>query len=601
MNKNDWIINSEDFWIKKDESEYPRFVISEPNNSNQEYFEFENNKIVLLNDKLFLPHNINSNKAELIFIFGVNSINEIEEVYKLKNDKSIIIVIEPDPGFLVHILNNKKLDIFKKENIYLFIDKDISNLSVYLNKYFYKLHFLELIKNNVFYFTDFYRNYNQKKLIEIMKLLKSYLRNVSLNLGNSIEDSLQGLEQNMNNIKWLMKSKSSAEIKNKFLNKPAIIVSAGPSLNRNLNYLKKAKGKAIIIAVDTIAERLIKTGIIPDFICAVERVSEIYDYYFKNKDYPKEMSLIGPLLLDENIFESFKGELFLPLRRGVYEFEWLRSVMDILDNDHTIFMGSSCAHVALGWASHLGCSPIILAGQDLAYGENENETHASGTHHSDNLASVNHNSDILTDGYMGGEVLTHKTWLAFKQQFEGEIFSKNLNVINATEGGAKILYTKQQSLKAAIEQYCSEQIENVYEVVKGINSFKFDVNIFSGNIESELTNIKKLKHVSLVQLSFMQNVDIKKEYKKNTKKLLKQIEKIDAILWDVIFNPLFMHNLQPMVLRYLWRRNEKERIISIENFEHDQEIQLELLSAIVGTLDLMERYIKNGIDKIKGE
>lgn len=43
-----------------------------------------------------------------------------------------------------------------------------------------------------------------------------------------------------------------------------IVVAAGPSLNKNINELKKAKGKSLIIAVDTALKPLLRAGIVPD-------------------------------------------------------------------------------------------------------------------------------------------------------------------------------------------------------------------------------------------------------------------------------------------------------------------------------------------------
>ena len=51
---------------------------------------------------------------------------------------------------------------------------------------------------------------------------------------------------------------------------PAIVVAAGPSLNKNIDELKRAKGKAFIIAVDTAIKPLLKKGIIPDMFAIVD-------------------------------------------------------------------------------------------------------------------------------------------------------------------------------------------------------------------------------------------------------------------------------------------------------------------------------------------
>ena len=49
-----------------------------------------------------------------------------------------------------------------------------------------------------------------------------------------------------------------------------ILVSAGPSLNKNIMELKKAKNKAFIVATDTAVKPLLKAGIEPDLMVMVD-------------------------------------------------------------------------------------------------------------------------------------------------------------------------------------------------------------------------------------------------------------------------------------------------------------------------------------------
>ncbi len=51
-------------------------------------------------------------------------------------------------------------------------------------------------------------------------------------------------------------------LQNIFDSRPAIIVSAGPSLENNFHLRKKAKNKAVIIAVDVVLPTLLPAGII---------------------------------------------------------------------------------------------------------------------------------------------------------------------------------------------------------------------------------------------------------------------------------------------------------------------------------------------------
>lgn len=49
-----------------------------------------------------------------------------------------------------------------------------------------------------------------------------------------------------------------------------IVVAAGPSLNKNIQELKNAKGKSFIIAVDTALKPLLNAGIVPDMFFIVD-------------------------------------------------------------------------------------------------------------------------------------------------------------------------------------------------------------------------------------------------------------------------------------------------------------------------------------------
>ena len=63
-----------------------------------------------------------------------------------------------------------------------------------------------------------------------------------------------------------MKVQQTSEFHNKFEGHSAIIVCPGPSLANNIEVLKKAKGKILIICVLHAFRALKKAGIVPDMI-----------------------------------------------------------------------------------------------------------------------------------------------------------------------------------------------------------------------------------------------------------------------------------------------------------------------------------------------
>ena len=68
------------------------------------------------------------------------------------------------------------------------------------------------------------------------------------------------------NIKQLKKKLADADLKDI----PAVIVSAGPSLDKNVHLLKKIQGKALIITVDASIRAVIQAGVRPDILCTID-------------------------------------------------------------------------------------------------------------------------------------------------------------------------------------------------------------------------------------------------------------------------------------------------------------------------------------------
>lgn len=587
-------------WIgtpKEDEVAYPVFMASE--NDDIEYFRDEQNNILKVSDQLDPNFKTNIYKKELIFVIGINSIHEISKIYKQKNAASIMIIIEPRIGFFQHVLANKELSILKNEDILLFVD-NIELLPNFLSSFIYNLRFLSLLQNIKFYITNYYRNFDLNITKNCINYIRKNIISTLKTVGNSIEDSLQGLSNNLQNIKWIQKSKNPAYIKNKYVGKPAIIVSAGPSLNKNISQLKNAQGKAIIIAVDTTLKILLKEGIVPDFVCSVERIEKVYEYFYKNVTVPNTVTLVAPPLLDPRIFEEFQGELMLPFRLGVGEYKWLKSIFNV-DDDGFIEMGTSCAHVAFGLAMHLGASPIILMGQDLAYGQ-ENQTHALGAYNDSNQNNNDSIENEVTEGYYDETVNTTKTWLQFKIWFETKIIEYGLNVINATEGGAKIYHTTQMPLKDAINKYCTEKINEPYKIIKELKSYNQDTKQIKNAIEKDLNEIKTFKMECTSHLNKLNNLVINEVFlKKNKQKIIQLIEQINYFIIKLFQHQLLAHNLQSMIVKRLWDFNKIEQIAAVENLKKNKELQIQLLLDITSGIEKVEELLESTIVKLSIE
>lgn len=594
LDKNiDILTANENHWIGNytDNQEDLKHLFKDTN-GNIEYFEKNATHVYAIKDEFDETFQLNSKLKEIIFIIGLNSIKEIEEIYKMKNKDSYIIVIEPDVSVFNYNLNTKDFSVFKDNKVFLFVDNNVKELNLYLSRIIGGTEISKLMKNSQIYVTYFYRNFEIPKAKNFVRTIHETTRNVIDSLGNDIKDSLIGLKQNLENLKHLSESRNPANLRGELKDVPAIVVAAGPSLNKNIQHLKKAQGKAVIIAVDTIVTRLVTEGIIPDFVCSIERGSLVYEYFYKDKNIPGNVTLVAPLLIDPRVFDSFKGELLLPFRTEVNEFRWLQHILGI-EGNVGMLMGMSCAHVAFGTAQLLGCSPITLIGQDLAYGSEDGETHASGTSYDKLTLSSSNKDDELTEGYSGGLVRTTRIWSLFRYWYERTIKEINLDVINATEGGAKINNTRQMSLEEMISQYCTQEIPSVYELIKSTERYEVNREKTMEAFEKEIVAFDEFNMQCVKMIYLLRELTISEKTMKKNKKNISQILSVtEALVVRLSKHQLLSHNMQSTILQYYWNINSLTDEYTLENLLLKRRYQLKVLEPIAGTISEIIDYLK---------
>lgn len=231
---------------------------------------------------------------------------------------------------------------------------------------------------------------------------------------------------------------------------PVIIVSAGPSLDKNVEVLRKAKGHCLILAVDTAIKYLMKRDIMPDMTITVEPIKPVEHYLDPRVE---EIPAIFDSESNPEIVGKHRGRIFLYNCRD-YVKRLLEAVGKKIPED--ISSGGSVATAAFAILCQLEMKNIIFIGQDLAYaGEN---THAGGVQSKGINNEIGHE---MVEGYYGGLVRTRSDFLGYLRWFENEIKilqekQKDIQVINATEGGAKIHGAIQMSLEEVVEKYCKD-------------------------------------------------------------------------------------------------------------------------------------------------
>lgn len=276
-------------------------------------------------------------------------------------------------------------------------------------------------------------------------------------IANQIVHERFGADYNrntFNNLKFIPDSLSYSDLIEKMPEDiPAIVVAAGPSLDKNIHDLKAAKGKCIIISTDTALKPLALAGIEADLAVIVDGKK---DARYMEEELSKHVTMLCT---------PRSGDTFMNLHEGpkIFTNNLCNHIKSFMDANDLMFVplstGGSVANSCFGLAEALGCKRIILVGQDLAY--TGDKTHSKVTVRGAKHTAVEDLEHVIMGVDINGDpIRTSREFKMYREWFEDEIKSHpDLKVIDATEGGVKIEGTELMTLKDAIARECTKDFD----------------------------------------------------------------------------------------------------------------------------------------------
>ena len=188
-------------------------------------------------------------------------------------------------------------------------------------------------------------------------------------LGNSFQDSFDGVRNAISNGDLLATKPTSGDLRGVWSGMPAIVLGAGPGASVRWDAIKASRGHAILIVCDVMLVGCLERGIVPDFVAAVERVPQIYDTI---KGLPcAPTALLCPMVVERRVVDEFGARVIWCWRGGGIEHF---AGPQVPRNN----FGRSSGTVGIGAALLAGCSPVYLVGHDLCM--QGDKTHAAGAH-----------------------------------------------------------------------------------------------------------------------------------------------------------------------------------------------------------------------------
>ena len=386
----------------------------------------------------------------ILFFYGLGNGVLYKALAKNETHQKIVVV-EPEIEIIYLVLNVIDLSSeLASGQIILFYSKFATythfyymvteaKLNSYAKTYDLKVH------------TPFYDQF-EEDCVRINKEITRAFSQIVVSHGNSIDDLLLGTKQNCENLASMIKNYCyTSLIKKRYgLMDTAIIVSTGPSLDKQLNTLKKFAPYATVISVDASYPILAKHGVAPDYVTSLERVIPTSTFF--EKKYPKIDDNIHFIVASVTHKQTIKN--ILPRKLVLTMKPQQEERMFNLRRYGYIGVGHSCANMAYQLAYVLGHKNIVFIGQDLAFAP-DGKSHATGH------AFAQADENIFVKAYGGvGEVKTTYVWNLFKNQFENDIAQSSLESIksyNCTEGGARIEGTIERPFLNTMEELCKDK------------------------------------------------------------------------------------------------------------------------------------------------
>ncbi len=248
---------------------------------------------------------------------------------------------------------------------------------------------------------------------------------------------------------------------------PAVLVAAGPSLDKNIHELRSTADQLLVLSTDTALKPLLAAGIEPHFVLTGDPSHLNYLHLEGNRS--REAYLVAEATTYPASLTEFEGRTII----CTFENSALRAIAELLGSKGTLRAWGSVATMALDFALLLGCNPILFIGQDLAH--SDGRIYCSGLHFEKEwfkgvvdsegwerrLREIRKGSrTLILQDIFGRPVETTDKLVSYWNWISKEISNHpEIRFINATEGGILKEQVEIMSLREALFRHCGRNLD----------------------------------------------------------------------------------------------------------------------------------------------
>lgn len=437
-------------------------------------------------------------------------------------------------------------------------------------------------------------NYEKLATLEyknLLQLVKDLQRENQVD-ENTIRFGSESWQENyIKNLVYAFEDMSLKELEKKY-DCPVVIASGGPSLTKQMPYLKKIRNNIVLIAAGSTINSLLKNEIEPDYVVTIDGGIANYNH-FKGLKLEKTVLLYG-MSSHYQIQQEYDGQRYALLTTNDFR------VGEHMKEKYKIDLpymagGGSVAHFAFTIAMFITSGPIALIGQDLAF--TNNETHAGNNKHHkvidrDYLQS---RDAFEVEGYLGDKVMTDYVFYSMKQAFEHlhEACYHESPIYNCTEGGIKLQGFKQISFNEFIHNY----VKNIIiEPINEKNKKKAQFTLLIEQLNQEIIVYNKIEKNLQDALSLLK---INKQLGYFKQSVLKKLDKIDRKTKEYFEMIMMDRIVEPLTVDVLRNYKAKSKETSKESFERVYNQNLELYMRLLEVTKKSKKFTMATIETTK--
>ncbi|MGB0589243.1 MAG: motility associated factor glycosyltransferase family protein [Myxococcota bacterium] len=352
-------------------------------------------------------------------------------------------------------------------------------------------------------------------------------------------------------------------LRDRFQGVPAVVVAAGPSLDKNFHLIEQIKDKALIVTMNRCARVFQKAGIVPHLLLATDGSTILPDTHLAGVGTDILKNLLCRFSVHPKMQHIERERTFLFSDGSSHE----HGLYERLGKATLPIGGGSVAHSCFQAAYHLGCDPIVIIGQDLAY--SNDRIYSSSDIDSDARLLTTEDGKVaaitggrLTDGGARGDGVSTGFKLRDIEGWDGSIVQTNrgfarhieyfealidLNmsgrtIINATEGGANIRGMANIPFADAIAEHMTETQPDFFTTIREIHE-AYEPDLNEAEVKAEvrklsqaMTRLEKLaRDCRKLVKSPRRDAKMVKRVKKNHVQLRAAYEEVEFLVRDVYF------------------------------------------------------------------